>query len=212
MRDALYLPLNVKGTHVMAKRRGLCFIALIVFIVSILLAGPYGSAAEPAKLAKPIRIQAQAMGTSTQLGRSFSITAIVNELSSPADQKVLLEAFQTKGNEGLVNTLSKMPSKGRLAITGTLGGDLAYIRRFNHPDGSVTIRMITNRLLRFGEVWADSRSSDYQLTGLEITFSKDKKHNKGTLIPAAELKLNKEGQLEIETFQNPWNLVAIMLR
>jgi hypothetical protein len=198
--------------HVMTKPRRLCFTALTVLIVSILLAGSYGSAATETKLAKPIHIQAHAMGTSTQMGRSYNITAIINQLSSPEDQKVLLEAFQTKGNEGLVNTLSKMPSKGRLAITGTLGGDLAYIRRFNQPDGSVVIRMITNRLLRFGEVWADTRSSDYQLTGLEIIFSKDKKHNKGTLIPAAELKLNKKGQLEIETYQNPWNLVNIMLR
>ena len=196
----------------MTKPRSLYFIAFTVLIVSILLAGSYGRAAPQTKLAKPIRIQAQAMGTSTQMGRSYSITAIINELSAPEDQKVLLEAFQTKGNEGLVNTLSKMPSKGRLAITGTLGGDLAYIRRFNQPDGTVMIRMITNRLLRFGEVWADTRSTDYQLTGLEIIFSKDKKHNKGTLIPAAELKLNKQGQLEIETYQNPWNLVNIMLR
>ena len=73
------------------------------------------------------------MGTSTQLGRTFNITAIVNELSPPEDQKILLDAFQAKGNEGLVNALSKMRAKGRLAITGTLGGDLAYIRRLQQP-------------------------------------------------------------------------------
>lgn len=183
----------------------------VLIAVAILFAGGNSSSAQN-KLPKSIHIQAQAMGTSTQLGKNFSITAIINELSPPEDQKILLEAFQSKGNEGLVNALSKMHSKGRLAITGTLGGDLAYIRRFNQPDGSVVIRMITNRLLRFGEVWSDTRSSDYQLSGLEITFSKDRKHNKGTLIPAAELKVDKQGHLEIETFQNPWNLVNIMLR
>jgi hypothetical protein len=112
----------------------------------------------------------------------------------------------------LVNALSKMSSKGRLAITGTLGGDLAYIRRFEQPDGSVRIRMITNRLLRFGEVWADTRSSDYQLSGLEVILTKDKKKNSGTLIPAAGLKVDKEGHIEIETFQNPWKLVNIERR
>lgn len=171
-----------------------------------------GTAQNSGKLAKSIHIQAQAMGTSTQLGRNYNITAIINEISPPSDQAILLEAFQTKGNEGLVNALAKMHSKGRLAITGTLGGDLAYIRRFNKPDGSVVIRMVTNRLLRFGEVWADTRSSDYQLSAVEITFSKDRKHNKGTLLPAAQLKVDKKGQLEIETFQNPWNLVNIQLR
>jgi hypothetical protein len=176
-------------------------------------AGSPGAAAQEQdlKLNKRITIQAQAMGTSTQLGRTFNITAIVNELSPPEDQKVLLEAFQAKGNEGLVNALSKMPAKGRLAITGTLGGDLAYIRRFQQPDGTVVIRMITNRLLRFGEVWADTRSRDYQLSGLEIVVGKDKKAT-GTLLPAAELKVDKKGKLEIETYQNPWKLTNIQLR
>ena len=196
----------------MSKTRILCVtIALLAMAGSILLAGPTtGSAQE--KLPKKLYIQATAMGTLTQQGKLFNVTAIINELSPPEDQKALLEAFQAKGNEGLVNALSKMPSKGRLAITGTLGGDLAYIRRFNQPDGSTRYRMITNRLLRFGEVWADSRSTDYQLSGMEVTISKDKKHNSGTLIPAAELKVNKEGQMEIEVYQNPWNLTNIMLR
>jgi hypothetical protein len=54
------------------------------------------------------------MGTSTQMGRSFGVTVIINEFSSPSDQKILLEAFQQKGNEGLVNALSQMSSKGAL--------------------------------------------------------------------------------------------------
>jgi hypothetical protein len=198
----------------MKKLKTTCLTSFAILAIgSVLFIGPYADAAqEGTKLSKRIFIQATAMGTSTQLGRSYSINAIINELSPPEDQKILLEAFQAKGNEGLVNALSKMPSKGRLAITGTLGGDLAYIRRFSQPDGSVRYRMITNRLLRFGEVWADSRSSDYQLSGLDIVISKDKKKNEGILLPAAELKLNKEGQMEIETFQNPWKLVNIQLR
>ncbi len=72
--------------------------------------------------------------------------------------------------------------------------------------------MVTNRLLRFGEAWADTRSTDYQLSGMDVTISKDKKQNKGTLIPAAQLKVDKEGHLEVEVFESPWNLVNIMLR
>ena len=196
----------------MKTLRLICLTSFAVLIVgSLLFVGPYADAQE-GKLPKRVFIQATAMGTSTQLGRNFSVNVIINELSPPSDQKILLEVFQAKGNEGLVNALSKMPSKGRLAITGTLGGDLAYIRRFEQPDGSVRYRMVTNRLLRFGEVWADSRSSDYQLSGLDVVISKDKKKNEGILLPAAQLKLNKEGQMEIETFQNPWKLVNIQLR
>ena len=152
------------------------------------------------------------MGTSTQLGRSVSVTVIINELSPPSDQKILIDAFQKKGNEGLVNALSKMSSKGRIAITGTLGGDIGYVRKFTMPDGSIKIRLVTNRLLRFGEAWHDTRSSDYDLSGAEIILSKNKSKNTGTLLPASKMRVNKEGQVELELFQNPWNLVNVQLR
>src|ERR1051326_3904928 len=73
-----------------------------------------------AKLPKSIFIQSEAMGQAQQLGRMFSINLIINEFSTAEDQQVLLEAFNSKKNEGLVNALSKMKSKGRIAITGTL--------------------------------------------------------------------------------------------
>src|SRR6476619_2409783 len=164
--------------------------------VAALVSGSNSGAAQkaPLKLSKSIVIQAQAMGTSTQMGRSYSITARINEYSPASDRAILLEAFQAKGNEGLVNALEKMPSKGRLSITGTLGGDLAYIRRFDQEDGSVMLRMITNRLLRFGEVWADTRTTDYELSALEIVFSKDGKKKTGRLFPAARLDMDKQGR------------------
>ena len=85
-------------------------------------------------------------------------------------------------------------------------------RRFQQPDGTLVIRMITNRLLRFGEVWSDTRSSAYQLSGSEIVVGKDKKRATGTLLPAAQLKVDKAGQLEIETYQNPWKLTNVQVR
>ena len=171
-----------------------------------------GGATGAQKLPKAMRIQAQAMGTSTQMGRSANVTVIINEFSPVSDQKILLEAFQQKGNEGLVNALSKMKSKGRIAITGTLGGDIAYVRKIPMPDGSTRIRLVTNRLLRFGEVWADTRSGDYELSGADLVLSNHKGKSSGTLFPASKLKLNKDGQMELELFQNAWNLVNIQLR
>ena len=197
----------------MRNSRRLYFtIFTLIVLGALILSGSSGAAQDSLRLKKSMYIQATAMGQSTQLGRSFSVTAIIEEFSPAEDQQLLLQAFKEKGNEGLVNALSKMHSKGRLAITGTLGGDLAYIRQFPMPDGGVRIRMVTNRLLRFGEVWADSRSSDYNLSGMEVILSKDKKHNSGTLFPAAELNLNKENKMELELYQNAWKLVNIQLR
>lgn len=179
-------------------------------IVGCMLLASHSTSAQ--KLPKPIYIQAQAMGQSTQLGRTFSITLIIEEFSTPADQKGLLAAFNEKKNEGLVNALSKMHTKGRMSITGTLGYDVAYIRQWKQPDGSIRYRLVTNRPITFGEAWSDSRSMDYSLSGVEIIMYPDKKKNSGTLLPAVKLKMTKENQLELETLQNPWRLVNIMRR
>ena len=171
-----------------------------------------GATSPAQKLPKSMYIQAQAMGTATQMGRTYGITLIIQELSTDEERAGLLEAFQQKGNEGLVNALSKMHSKGRMQITGTLGYDVSYVKTFPQPDGSTRLRIVTDRPLRFGEVWADTRSADYNLSGVEIVISKDKKHNTGVLYPACQFKMNKDNQLELELFQNPWNLVNIMKR
>ena len=182
----------------------------IVGAMSLILLTNTASSAQ--KLPKRITIQATAMGTSTQLGRSVSVNLIIEELTTDEERAGMLEAFQQKGNEGLVNALSKMKSKGRMAITGTLGYDVAYIKLFPQPDGSTILRMVTDRPLRFGEVWADTRTTDYELSGVEIIISKNKKKNTGTLYPATRFKINKQNQLELELYQNPWKLVNIMKR
>jgi hypothetical protein len=197
-----------KGVYDMRRLMniGLAFagaMGLILFINTI-------SSAQ--KLPKRIYIQAQAMGTSTQLGRTANITLIIEEVTTNDERAGLMQAFQQKGNEGLVNALSKMHSKGRMSVTGTLGYDVAYVKVFQHPDGSMTLRMVTDRPILFGEAWADTRSRDYSLSGVEIVISKDKKKKTGTLYPACQLKLNKEGVVELELYQNPWKLVNIQKR
>jgi len=164
------------------------------------------------KLPKTIHIQAQAMGEQQQLGQSFSLNLIIEEFSTPEDQQALQTAFNAKQNEGLVNALDKMHSKGRMSITGTLGYEVTYIRQWKEPDGSTKYRMVTDRPITFGEAWSDSRSTEYSISGVEIIISPDKKKSTGTLMPLVKLKLNKENQLELETYQNPWRLVDVLLR
>src|SRR6185295_4383992 len=100
----------------------------LVGVVSVLFLMSSTSVAQ--KLPKQIYIQAQAMGEQQQMGQNFGITLIIEELSTPDDQKALLAAFNEKQNEGLVNALNKMHSKGRMSITGTLGYEVAYIRQW----------------------------------------------------------------------------------
>jgi hypothetical protein len=155
-------------------------------------------------------IDATAMGTSTQLGKIVNVKVTIYDYSADEDRQILIEAFKKGQNEGLVNALTKMKSVGRIAITGTLGYDLSYIRLIPTPTGR-KIRFVTNRLLRFGEVYYNAQTIAYNLTAGEFDFNdSDKNKSAGFLYPAAQLIVNKEGQLEFQLNQNPWKLVNII--
>ena len=155
-------------------------------------------------------IDATAMGTSTQLGKVVSVKVTIYEYSEEEDRQILMEAFTKGQNEGLVNALTKMKSVGRIAITGTIGYDLSFIRLVPTPTGR-KIRFVTNRLLRFGEAYYNTQTTAYNLTAGEIEINdSDKDKSGGVLYPAAQLVINKEGQLEFQLNQNAWKLVNII--
>lgn len=192
--------------------RNLCDIgvsSVLCFAVILLLAGTLGFAQEE-KLHQVF--QAQAMGQGTQLGRTANITIHIQEHSTAEEQQLLLKVFQEKGNEGVYHTLDKMKAKGHIAITGTLGYNVAYVQEF--VTGEVRkIRMLADRPLAFGEVYTQSRSTEYSLTGLELVIYPDHKKNTGVLLPLLELKTDKKtGHLSFNLYQNPWKLVNVMDR
>jgi hypothetical protein len=155
-------------------------------------------------------IDATATGTSTQLGQIVNVKVTIYEYSSEEDRQILIDAFKKGQNQGLVNALTKMKSVGRIAITGTIGYDLSYIRIVPTPTGR-KIRFVTNRLLRFGEVYYNTQTTAYNLTAGEFDINdSDKNKSAGVLYPAAQLVINKEGQLEFQLNKNPWKLVNII--
>ena len=155
-------------------------------------------------------IDATAFGTSTQLGRNFGVKIIIYEFSSPEDRDILVQAFQKGQNDGLVNALEKMKSVGRIQIPGTLGYDLTFIREILTPTGR-TIRFVTSRKIAFGESYWDTQTRSFNLTAGEIKINdKDKDKSEGTLFPAAQLIVNKEGELQWELNQNAWRLTNII--
>lgn len=159
---------------------------------------------------EPETIQAQAMGQSTMAGRSFGVTIRIEDYSTPAEQRALIDAFKRGGHEEMMKTLSKMKSKGRIGITGDVGYQAAYIRSIPTEDGRI-IRILTDRPINFGEAYANTRSMDYDLSLIEIHLSKDKGKSTGTLIPGGRVKVNKKKQIELETYHaEPWRLVGIL--
>jgi hypothetical protein len=159
---------------------------------------------------KPETIDASAMGTGTQMGEHINITLNINDYSTQADKQMLVQAFEKGKNQGLVDALSKMKAAGHIEVTGTLGYDCSYIRVIPTPTGR-KIRFVTNRLLSFGEVYRDSRSTAYDLTAGEFDLNDtDKSKSTGVLYPAAEFEIDKQGELQIDLIGNPWQLADII--
>lgn len=157
-------------------------------------------------------IDATAFGTSTQMGKNVAIKIIIERYSTPEDKKTIDESFAKGQNQGLFDALSKMKPVGRIQIPGTLGYDIAYASSVQSPTGRI-VRFVTNRKISFGEAYHNTQSQAYNLTGGEINInSQEPKKSAGVLYPAAQLVINKDGDLQIELRKNPWRLSNIIVR
>jgi hypothetical protein len=190
----------------MEKRRRFTKFFLGVTILCVMLAGSSKAFGRD----KYETIEAQAFGTGTQLGQNIGVTLNIYEFSTPADKVTLVQAFEKGQNQGLVTALQKMKAVGHVEITGTLGNDCSYIQMTATPTGR-RIVFVTNRQIRFGEAWTDSQTMSFDLTaGILELNDQDKSKSTGKLFPAAQLILDKEGKLQWDLNQNPWNLVDIL--
>jgi hypothetical protein len=186
------------------------FSATMAFFCGFLLFPTFKARAQD----KPKRetIQATAMGQQRASGKTFSVTINIDSYSTPEDQKALIDAFNAGGHDALAKTLRTMKSKGRVAITGTLGYQIAYIRSFETENGR-RIRVVTDRPIQFAEAYVSGRSRDYDLSALEINLDADPKQSSGGLIVAGKFKVDKSQQVSFESYgSGPWRLVNIMER
>jgi hypothetical protein len=151
-------------------------------------------------------IDATAYGTGTQMGANIGVTLNIYEFSTPADRQILVQAYEKGQNQGLVNALQRMKAVGHVEITGTLGNDCSYIKMIPTPTGRKIV-FVTNRQIRFGEAFFDTQSQSFNLTAgiLEIN-DQDKSKSTGVLYPMAQLILDKQGELQWDLRENPWQL------
>jgi hypothetical protein len=157
-------------------------------------------------------IDATAYGTSTQTGKIISIKLFVYGYSTAEDKKTLLDAFRAGQNQGLVNALGKMKPVGRIQIPGTVGYDVAYITSVPTETGR-KLSFVTNRKISFREAARNTQSQAYNLTGGEMDINQqDQSKSTGVFYPAAQLVINKDGDLQIELRKNPWRISNIIVR
>jgi hypothetical protein len=79
---------------------------------------------------EPMRIQATAMGTSTQMGKLVNINIHIDQFSTQDDRQALIDAFKRSGQDGLVDALDNMKDKGRPRLAfgpGSSGTDRSFV-------------------------------------------------------------------------------------
>jgi hypothetical protein len=154
-------------------------------------------------------IHVAAQGTSTQLGQMYDVHIHIEQFSTPVDQKALIDAFAHFGQDGLVQVLENMKPKGRVRFTnGGIGNDVKYIIELP-PEKGRRIRLVTDRNIGIGEQFRGTRSKDYSVGVIDLVLPPEGKEGSGRVLPACKLTVDKKTQqIEIETYQTPWNLVA----
>jgi hypothetical protein len=177
------------------------FVVKSILLLTLVAAGRPGFARD-----KYETIGAQAFGTGSQMGQTIGVTLNIYEFSTPADKQVLVQAYQQAQNKGLANALQKMKAVGHVEITGTLGNDCSYIRVIPTATGRKIV-FVTTRQIRMAEAWTDSNSMSFDLTaGILDLNDQDKSKSTGVLYPAAQLVLDKQGELQWDLAQNAWRL------
>jgi len=155
-------------------------------------------------------IQATAMGTSTQMGKMFNVNIHIEQMSTPEDRKALIDAFARSGQDGLVDVLEDMKPKGRIRTPWGVGNDVKYIIELPSEKGR-HLRLVTDRRIAFSETYQATRSEEYSIAAVDLFLTPDGKGT-GTLLPACKLTVDKKKQqIEVETYQNPWNLTNLMI-
>jgi hypothetical protein len=75
----------------------------------------------------PMTIQANARGTSTQMGKLLDVVIHIDQFSTPEERKALIDAFYKSGQNGLRSALEDLKGKGRFRTPYGVGNELKYI-------------------------------------------------------------------------------------
>jgi hypothetical protein len=195
-----------EGKYMSYMKRLLHSVSVVCFLAVLVGIGPTVQAQ------KGMTIQATAMGTSTQMGKLYSVNIYIQQYSTPEERQLLIKAFKTKGQDGLIDVLEDLKPKGRVRFaSGGVGNDVKYIMELPAEKGARRLRLVTDRNLAFGELYHGTRSREHSVGAIELLLTPDGKGS-GTVLPACRLTVDKKKQqVEIETYQNPWKLTNFMI-
>jgi len=192
---------------------------LIFFVATAMLASFALSNAAVAKPQEPVitplipaQYAAVAIGQSgSAAGKTFGLSVYIDGVTNDGEIEELLGVLKQKGQDGLVRTMDDMKDKGRVAPIGSVGTGMRVVRIRPTKDGGQHIVLVTNRPITFAELYAGTRSRDYQFGIVVLDVGKDGKGT-GSFAPLCKIKFNKKHELEVEHYgQKPFRLANVYL-
>lgn len=142
-------------------------------------------------------------------GRPRSFSLYIQGYTSKEEAQQMTAALQSGGQDALLSVFGKM-DKGTLAVGPNVGIPVSAV--FVQPtETGKKLTIIYERTMRFFELRYGTRSQDYRFGYIEIYLDRNGK-GEGTMIPAAQLSLNKEGGLKVDEFgEFPARLIGVRL-
>ncbi len=188
-------------------------VSILFALAAGLTSASFSQSGETNLAALPKQFAATAFGQAGRAaGRSFGLTIYITGWSSNEQVRDFVATLKQQGQQGLISSMEKTESVGRLAPTGSVGIDLRLTRHWATKDGGMHVIMATNRILSWPELYNISRSTDYPFTVLSLDLDKNGKGS-GKLTPLCKVKFNKNNQLEVENFgQKPFALTNVYVQ
>lgn len=185
-----------KGGTVMKNMKKWMHLVLVL-LLSAAVAGPARSEDKP-KEKKQKEVYSATAFAATTGAKSLSLTIYIDDYTTDAEIHALAQTLKTGGSDAVLKAMEKVkPEKGRVAVVGRTGNDVAIIRSRPAEKGKRRIILVTARPIGFLELRQGTRSRDYQFGVMELLLD-EKGKGSGTALPAAKIWFNKKGELEIE--------------
>lgn len=137
------------------------------------------------------------------------IQITIDRWSTAAERNTLIDAFDSKGQDGLLRELERMKPAGYIKLPTTLGYDLRYTREVRNPDGGRRIIVGTDRRMTASEEINRPITTDYPFTIIELRVNKANV-GEGRLSALTKIKTNKkEGTIELEAYGDAAKLTEV---
>lgn len=170
---------------------------ILILLLSAAAAGPVRSEDKP-KEKKDREVYSATAFAARGGASSLSITIYINDYTTDAEAHEMAQTLKTGGMDAVLKAMEKVkPEKGRIAVVGRTGNDVAIIRSRPAGKGKRRIILVTERPISFLEGYRGGSSKDYKFGVIELLLD-EKGKGSGRALPAAKIWFNKKGELEIE--------------